>query len=180
VNLITIGEGYGICNSVWMYRTKLEKIAHSSEYFHPIRLGFWYWDTWNNRMIDTEYSGFGETEMTPYFYGGTGKMEIYYGEKKTLTITDSENVPIANKPIVLSEDGDDYRQTLTTDATGKIVFDLLTVRHFKYGNSQEHDGVTGTPTQTNYNQYVFNVDGYKPYGVTIAQLKNATVLKIGN
>ena len=52
VNLVTIGEGYGICNSVWMYRTKLEKIDHDSEFFRPVRLGFWYWDTDNNRMID--------------------------------------------------------------------------------------------------------------------------------
>ncbi|MDR1602435.1 MAG: hypothetical protein LBS42_08415, partial [Tannerella sp.] len=107
VNLLVIGEGYGICNSVWMYRTKLEKIEHDSEFFRPVRLGFWYWDTWNNRMIDTEYTGFGENEITPYFYGGIGRMEMRYGESKTLTVKNRNGTPFANRSITLTTPDDD-------------------------------------------------------------------------
>ncbi|MDR1555518.1 MAG: fibronectin type III domain-containing protein [Tannerellaceae bacterium] len=179
VNLLIIGEGYGICNNVWMYRTKLEKIEHDSEFFRPVRLGFWYWDTWYNRMVDTECIGISENEMTPYFYGGTGKMEMRYGESKTLTVKDNRNgAPLANKHITLSTPDDDYTQTLRTDGSGKLTFDLLTVRHFKYGNSQEHGGVPGTPTRTNYRQYVFHVEGYSPYSISLTQLKGSTDIEL--
>jgi hypothetical protein len=176
VNLVVIGEGYGICNSVWMYRTKLEKIEHDSEFFRPVRLGFWYWNTGNNRIVDTEYIGFDESEMTPYFYGGTGKMDIHYGKSKTLTLKNRNGTPLANRRITLTTPSDDYVQTLQTDATGRITFDLLTVRHYKYGNSQEHNGVSGVPLQTNYRQYVFSADGYRPYSISLTQLKNSDAL----
>jgi hypothetical protein len=179
VNLVTIGEGYGICNSVWMYRTRIEKIGHDSEFFRPVRLGFWYWDTWNNRMTDTECIGFDENEMTPYFYGGTGKMEMYYGESKTLTVTDSKSAPLSNRQITVSTDEDGYTQTLATDANGKLTFDLLTVRHFKYGDSQD-GGIRGTPTETEYQRYVFNVAGYKPYSIATEQLRNSKQITINN
>jgi hypothetical protein len=178
VNLVVIGEGYGICNSVWMYRTKLEKIEHDSEYFHPVRLGFWFWDTWNNRMVDTEYANFDENEMTPYFFGGTGRMEMRYGSKKTLSITDKNGAPLANQTLVLHTDDNDYSQTLRTDGNGNISFDMLNVRHFKFGNSQEHGGVTGVPTRTDYQQYVFNVAGRQPYSISISQLKNIATVAI--
>ncbi|MDR1203502.1 MAG: Ig-like domain-containing protein, partial [Tannerellaceae bacterium] len=179
VNLLVIGEGYGICNSVHMYRTRLEKIEHDSEFFHPVRLGFWYWDTWNNRMVDTEYDGFSEKELTPYFYGGTGRMEMRYGKSKTLTVKNRNGSLITNRQITLTTVPDDnHTQMLRTDGSGRVTFDLLTVRHYKYGNSQEHDGKTGTPAQTNYRQYIFSASGYKPLSVSLAQLEDNNTLTL--
>jgi hypothetical protein len=172
VNLVVIGEGYGICNSVWMYRTKMEKIEHDSEFFRPVRLGFWYWDTWNNRMVDTECVGIAEREMIPYFFGGSGKMEIRYGESKTVIMKDSKGLPIADKRVTLTTPDDDYTQTLQTDANGRLAFDLLTARHYKHGNSQENGGVGGVPAKTNYQQYTFTVAGYAPYAISLTQLKD--------
>jgi hypothetical protein len=180
VNLVVIGEGYGICNSVWMYRTRLEKIEHDSEFFRPVRLGFWYWDSRNNRMVDTECAGFDESEMTPYFYGSSGKTEIHYGESKTLVLKNSSGTPIANRRFTLSTPDDDYTQTLQTDGNGRVAFDLLTVRHFKFGNSQENGSVAGVPSRTDYQQYIFNIEGYKQHTVSLAQLKNVDELKIEN
>jgi hypothetical protein len=182
VNLVTIGEGYGICSNVRMYRTTLEKIDHDSEYFRPVRIGFWYWDTWGNRMVDTEYIGISEQERKPFFFGGTGKMEIRYGESKTLTLKNQNGTPMANKFITLNTTPDDgLAQTLQTDGSGRLSFDLLTVRHFKYGNSQDKeqtkiDGVQGSIQQTDYRQYIFRADGYQPLTVPLAQLKNADAL----
>jgi hypothetical protein len=178
VNLITVGEGYGICNSVWMYRTKLEKIDHDSEFFRPVRIGFWYWDTWNNRMIDTE-TDLSEKEMTPFFFGGTGRMEMRYGKSKTVTIKDGNGSPVANKSFTLTTPDDNYTQTLKTDGNGKVTFDLLTVRYHKWGDSRD-GGVKGTVAQTDYEQYVFNVSGYKPLSVPLAQLASSGELKIEN
>jgi hypothetical protein len=175
VNLLVIGEGYGICNSVWMYRTRMEKIEHDSEFFRPVRLGFWYWDTWNNRLVDTEYIGFGENEATPFFFGGTGRMEIHYGESKTLTLKNSSGT-LANQSVTLTASEDNYRQTLRTDGSGRLNFDLLSVRHFKFGNSQETGGITGKPTRTDYLRYTITVPGYNPLNRTLTQLQNSDVL----
>jgi hypothetical protein len=179
VNLLVIGEGYGICNSVWMYRTRLEKIEHDSEFFRPVRLGFWFWDTWNNRMVDTEYAGFGEKEMTPYFFGGTGRMEMRYGKSKTLTVKNRSGLPLANRQIILTTVPDDnHAQLLRTDGSGRVTFDFLTARHYKFGNSQEHNGVTGVPARTDYRQYTFSASGYKPLSVSLAQLDDSNTLTL--
>jgi hypothetical protein len=171
VNLVVIGEGYGICNSVWMYRTKLEKIEHDSEFFRPVRLGFWYWDTWNHRMVDTECIGIAERDMLPYFFGGTGKMEMRYGESKTLTVKDRNGRPLANKLIRLSTLDDDYTQELWTDESGRLAFDLLSVRHYKLGDSRQEGGSEGVVSKTDYGQYVFSVAGYAPCVMPLTQLK---------
>jgi hypothetical protein len=180
VNHIIIGEGYGITSGVRFYRTTLEKIDHDNDHFFaPVRIGFWYWNTLENRMIDTKLVGISEEEMTPHLYGGTGKMEMYYGESKTLTINDGSGRPIANKQIMLTTPNDNnYTQTVQSDGNGRLAFDLLTVRHHKFGNSQEDGGVAGTPTRTDYQQYVFNVPGYKPYNISLSQLKSKSSITL--
>ncbi|MDR1645777.1 MAG: carboxypeptidase-like regulatory domain-containing protein, partial [Tannerellaceae bacterium] len=183
VNHIIIGEGYGISSGVRFYRTTLEKIDHDNDHFFaPVRIGFWYWNTLENCMIDTKLVGITEDEMTPAFYGGTGKMEMRYGESKTLTIIDGNGQPLANKQITLTTPDDAYTQTLRTDKSGRLTFDLLTVRHFKYGNSQENGGIAGTPQRTDYRRYIFSADGYRPLTVSLAYLKNLStpVLAITN
>lgn len=80
VNHITLGEGYGIANGARFYRTTLEKIPHDSEhkFYAPVRIGFWYLNSMKNRLIDTKLIGVTQEELdTPYFYGSSGKMEIF-------------------------------------------------------------------------------------------------------
>jgi hypothetical protein len=112
--------------------------------------------------------------MTPHLYGGTGKMEVFYGERKTFRFTDGDGRPLANKTISLSTAEDDYQQTEQTDAEGKADFDLVSVRHFKYGNSLENGGVTGTPERTDYQEYVFSADGYRSCSISAAEGKAVT------
>ena len=162
VNLITLGEGYGIASSVWMYRTKLEKIAHDSDYFRPVRLGFWNWNTLNNRMIDTETVDITESEMTPYFYGSVGYMEISYGQSCELTLTGGSQ-PLRNTPVTISIDGE-RTFSETTDGSGRLRFDLLTVQHLSNSDVSKKE----------YQQYTFTVDGYPPRTVAVSQLTTAT------
>jgi hypothetical protein len=166
VNHIVIGEGYGISSGVRFYRTTLEKIDHDiGRFYGPVRLGFWYWNTLKNRIIDTKLVGVTEEEMTPYFYGGTGKMEVFYGERKTFQFLNGDGLPLAGKTITLTTDGGDITQTQQTDAEGKAAFDILSVRHFKFGNSLENGGKTGTPDRIDYQdqKYTFSGDGYDSY-----------------
>ncbi len=135
VNLITLGEGYGIGGSMWFYRTKLEKINHDDSNFTPVRLGFWCWNTFNNRMIDTDYANYGisEANMTPYFMGGTGNMVIHYGKSKELTIRNKLGHALADSDVTITL-SDGFSQTYKTDASGKVKVDVLTVKHNKTGS----------------------------------------------
>jgi hypothetical protein len=159
VNHIIIGEGYGISSGVRFYRTAFEKIDHDSDrrYFKPVRLGFWYWNTLKNRVIDSTLVGITEDEMMPGFFGGTGKMEVFYGERKTFQFFDEDNRPVAYQTITLTTGDGDITQTEQTDANGKAGFDILSTRYFKFGNSLENDGITGTPDRTDYERrYTFS------------------------
>jgi hypothetical protein len=179
VNHILLGEGYGIGSGVRFYRSTLEKIDHDSDrFFAPVRLGFWYWNTLGNRMIDTKLVGVSEEEMTPHFYGGAGKMEMFYGERKAFRFTDGNGRALANTSITLTTAEGDCRQTQQTDREGKALFDLVSVRHFKYGNSLENGGIPGTPDRTYYQQYVFSAEGYRSYAISAAEGKTATSIML--
>jgi hypothetical protein len=129
-------------------------------------------------MIDTNLVGITEAEMTPAFYGGTGKMEMLYGERKTFRFTDGDGRPLAHKSISLATAEDGYRQTQQTNAEGKASFDLLSTRHFKYGNSLENGGIAGTPGRIDYQRYVFSAEGYKPYSISAAEGKTAQSIRL--
>ncbi len=164
VNLITIGEGYGITSSVWMYRTSLEKITHDSDYFRPVRLGFWYWNTYNNRLIDTKIEGFSSDALTPYFYGGDGYMEISYGQAHELTLTASGQL-LRNTAVTVSMDGvRSFKEV--SDGNGKLRFDLLTIQHVRYQ----------TAMQNIYRQYTFTVAGYAPRTFSVNQVMMMAVV----
>jgi hypothetical protein len=168
VNHITIGEGYGISSGVRFYRTTFEKIDRDiiEKFYAPVRLGFWYWNTLQNRIIDSTFTGVTEEEMTPYFYGGTGKMEVFYGERQNFQFMDGDN-PLAGKNITLVTEG--VTQIEQTDAEGKAAFDILSVRHLKFGNSLEENGVTGVPERTDYQEHTltFSADGYYSYTLSL-------------
>ncbi|MDR2110144.1 MAG: hypothetical protein LBP32_02430 [Spirochaetaceae bacterium] len=169
VNHIIIGEGYGIGSGARFYRSTLEKLNNgedSGKFFAPVRLGFWYWNTFGNRLIDTKLVGITEEEMIPDFYGGTGKMEVFYGERKTFRFVDGSGRPLARKAVTLSMPEGGITQTLQTDAEGRADFDILSVRYFKYGNSLENGGVPGTPERTGYQHYVFSAAGYRPCDIS--------------
>jgi hypothetical protein len=103
---------------------------------------------------------------------------MFYGERKTFRFTDEEGRPLARKTIGLTTAEGDGRQTEQTDAAGRAAFDLLSVRHFKYGNSLENGGIAGTPDRTDYERYVFSADGYRPYSLSAAggQVPRAIIL----
>jgi hypothetical protein len=101
--------------------------------------------------------------MTPDFYGGVGKMEVFYGEKKTFQFFDRSSRPLAGKTVTLTTDG--ITQQQQTDAGGRASFDIFSTRHFKLGDSLENGGTTGTPERTDYREYAFSGSGYYSYRI---------------
>jgi hypothetical protein len=101
--------------------------------------------------------------MFPSFYGGTGKMEAYYGERKAFRFTDKDNRPIANKVVTLTMPQGGIVQKEITNSDGVAFFDLLSSRHFQFGNSLENGGVKGTPERVDYQSYIFSASGLNSY-----------------
>jgi hypothetical protein len=184
VNHIVIGEGYGIGSGARFYRTTLEKIPHDNEFFHPIRLGFWYWNTLENKILDTTLIGITEEEFQPpQFFGGAGKMDISYGFTKKLLFTDQYGTPLSNQTLTLQSFATaENHQTLqiTTDYEGYAAAEILTAKHYKYGNSQEENGVTGTPARLDYQNFTFTLAGYQPATLALADLKTTPQIILKN
>jgi hypothetical protein len=184
IGFVTIGEGYGIGNGLKLKRTTFERVGPDvGEWFQPIRLGFWYWTTWNNRFIDNTLQGLTPAEFEPHFYGGTGSMEAYYGVSKNLTFrSGSDGSPIVNTDSVVTLNGDDPDTDsdqffLKTDSSGQAAIELLNSYHYKLGNNLDAGGVAGTPGHYYYggtSTYDFYVYGYKTKRLTRADLEVAS------
>jgi hypothetical protein len=162
VNLITLGSSYGVGGSARFYRTKLEKINHTSAYFTPVRLGWWYWNTPDNFLIDA-ISGEGvDLELAPHFFGSSGYMEIFYGQTKKLYITENcEGNPLIDTEVLIKTEG---LQPIVarTDNEGVVTFEMLTVRHLKADN---------VISRKDFEDYTFTVAGYPDYTVATEMLK---------
>jgi hypothetical protein len=172
VNHIVLGEGYGITNGARFYRNTLEKIDHDSEYFHPVRLGFWYWNTLGNKLIDTKWVNVGEAEIVPQFYGGTGRMDIKYGFTRRPQFVDQSGAVIGGQTITVEIDGGEMF-AVTTDSGGYADFEVITTLYHKYGNSVEVGGINATPGQVDYVNYGFSLAGYESETVSTADLQTA-------
>jgi len=160
VNLITIGSGYGIGENARFYRTKMERINAVDQYFTPVRLGFWYWNTRQNYIIDA-IPGAGVNLEPPVFFGNDGYMEVYYGITKKLLITTCRGDVLRNSDITITSTG--ISPIITkTDNEGYVTFEMLTVRYLKENKSI---------SRTNYSPYKFHITG-SDYEVATDVLKN--------
>jgi hypothetical protein len=162
VNLINFGSSYGIGGSARFYRTKLERIKHTDAYFAPIRLGYWYWNTRDNYLIDAICGEGVDLEQTPKFHGSTGYMEVFYGQTKKIFVTDRcGGNPLKNTAITIKTEG---RPPIAsrTDSDGYVSFEMLTVRHLK---------ANSVISRTDFAAYTFTVAGHPDCTIATTKLK---------
>ncbi|MDR0833410.1 MAG: T9SS type A sorting domain-containing protein [Candidatus Symbiothrix sp.] len=200
VNFIEFGGTYGISGSNRFYRTKFERITHNDSHFKPLRLGYWWWNTFDNRVIDSQV-GPGVDLNDVHYWGDRGFMEVTLGNSKLIQLQDNcgnaipdadvimtlapDTVPIFTKGETTIDVSGNRHNTLikgartiesVTGAQGNVAFDLLTTQHIKAGTGS--GGTIGTPTRMDYTGYTINVAGYQPLTIAIADLKAATTLKL--
>jgi hypothetical protein len=162
-NLIMLGCGYGIGGSTRFYRTTLEKIDSIDDYFEPVRLGFWNWNTRDNYLIDAIPGEGVDLDQAPVFFGdNNGYMEIYYGNTKKLLVTTCQGNALRNTDITISTTGLSPIVT-KTDSAGYVTFQMLTVRHLK---------ANGVISRTDYSPYTFTVAGYSDLAIATDTLKS--------
>lgn len=171
VNLISFGSSYGIGGSSYFYRTKLERINRFDHYFEPVRLGYWNWNTRDNRIIDVIPGDGVDLTVAPDFHGSTGYMEVCYGETKELVLTgECGGEPIRNANVTITADGLDPIQ-VTTDNEGRISFEMLTVRHRKAGSAI---------SRTDYSPYTFSVQGYPSCTIDTEIIQHKSVIAVND
>jgi hypothetical protein len=175
VNLIAFGAAYGVGSNSHFYRTKLEKINHHDNYFYPVRLGYFPFNTFNNKMIDNEL-GEGVIIDPPKFHhlgASAGYMEIDYGVSHELVVIDScTNKPLKNTNISIALNDRERILTAKTDNEGILKFDLLTVRNTSRNS---------IPSRTEYVLYTFEIDSFLPYSIATLQLMDTdTIIAIRN
>lgn len=169
VNLINIGSSYGMGGNAHFYRTRLEKIDHHSDQFQPVRLGFWYYSTRNNRLIDTIPGTGIDLNKMPRFIGSDGYQQVSFGVGKRVAFLDGQGAPLASQTISVRIDGQDPF-ALTTDAQGNANFDLLQFQYVKDGTA----AATRQPFQT----YTFSLPGYQDATIATADLEAGSTITL--
>ena len=166
VHHILFGSSYGVGGSAWFYQTQFEKITRYDQYFHPLRVGFWYTNTTNNRLIDS-ITGEGVDLMTEPRFIGTdeARMEVSLGSTRTITFTNN-GVPLSDCKVTVT--GGDQQITVQTDAQGQTSFDLLTMTHHKVGSEPA--------AKLTYSHYTFALDGGASVTMAVERLPNGAIV----
>lgn len=159
VHLISLGSSYGAGHRAHFYRTRLERLPGPA--FHPLRLGFWHWDTTGNILIDNIEGPGVELMRPPVYHGTDGLMEICIGSSHRLAFKDERGRPLAGANIRALADGK-RPVDIRTDKHGYACFYLLAAQHIKNGRlpAKIHE----------YSFYTFRLGGYRDSTIAIDEL----------
>jgi hypothetical protein len=171
MNYITIGTGYGMGKNASFYRNTFEKINHHAGYYIPFRLGFWYWSTANNKLIDS-LAGPGVDLSLPPIYN-TNNIEAHLAldigiSSQRAYVDAASGAPLTNRNIAYRLDGGE-QGAFVTDAAGTVYREWITTKNeHKPGEAL----VFGGPLPQVHNKTVtFTVEGYEPLTVNIADIQ---------
>ncbi|MDR2202100.1 MAG: hypothetical protein LBP26_04985 [Clostridiales bacterium] len=189
--LVTLGSDYGGGGAAWFYNTVMIKSEIFADNFLPIRAGWWYFNTMNNRFIDTVYQNFEYDENAPpRFFGRSTAAneedgenlvteELRFGFSRSVRFTDSYGVPLENVSVTIEIENDYRPEKFVTDADGNAMFDVLTVRHMKHFEGRDLPNATSDGdviTTTPLTLYTFFAPGYKSKAVSVADLSSTTYI----
>jgi hypothetical protein len=165
VHLITFGSGYGVGSNGWFYDTTFEKIETVSQHFEPIRVGFWYYHSLGNKIINWREGPGVNLADSVVLFGSSGHMEVSFGVKPSVPFKDTAGSPIADRSIHIDVAGDAaYALDVDTDAAGMADFELI---------STIHDKNNLIPTRKDYGPVTFTLAGYLPKTMSFDELRQA-------
>jgi hypothetical protein len=178
VNMILIGEGYGIGSGMRFYNTTFEKIAANSEWFQPVRIGYWYYNTFANKLINNTTIGFSLQELeTPRFYDSSGRSEVSFGFGHDYHFVDENGGALAGQTVTYASGS--AVATLDTSSVGTGYLEFITSYQHRFGNNGNQDRgetvIMGEVIREFYDLgsvYTFSVPGYQSANYTLGQLKD--------
>jgi len=168
VTFIAFGSGYGIGNNGAFYNTTFEKIDHNSSYYQPIRMGYWYWNSINNKLIDSVAGPGVDLSKPPvnisYDTDNALALDIGVSSTRTYVAADTGH-PLANTTVTWTTDGGDHG-SFTTDSHGIADNEWITTH-----NSHDVGDPGQTMRQVQNTAVTFTVVGYDPVTKAIADLQ---------
>ncbi|MDR1101765.1 MAG: hypothetical protein LBL34_05370, partial [Clostridiales bacterium] len=172
---VMFGTSYGGGGAGWFYDTKIVKHSQYSDNFMPVRMGWWYFNTMNHRMIDTVAENFVfDPDAQPLFFGRSTYAfeedgehhiieEIRYGTSLNAQFVDQYGAPVSDANII-ADIATDYRdEKILTDGGGNAEFDVLKVRHMKVYDetASDRDYQNDVIRRTYSESYTFRLAGYE-------------------
>ncbi|MCB4756094.1 MAG: hypothetical protein LHV69_03525 [Elusimicrobia bacterium] len=124
--------------------------------FYIFRVGWWYWDTINNDVIDCHYEG--DASADSYLFDGSGRRELNFGHFLYVRARDQNAAAIANQQIeIFDMKGNTF--TGQTDGSGVARVDLLDYTMFAAIGAR-------TPVRINHSGHYARIPNYYPATLT--------------
>lgn len=201
VNIILAGEGYSNAGNVVFEENTIEKISANSEWFHWLRRGFWYWDSYDIRFINNKYVGFnGESEEPVNTSLNTacdrGEYETALMDRKVYRVVNQFGVPYVERDlkIMMKDDGTyatalkaahnattnllNQEQTIKTDGAGAVTLEYAVKGFLCYGGTGE-GGVKSTKFIVEPVDYVVQI-GNLSAKFSLSELRGTDTLVIND
>ncbi|MCL1914090.1 MAG: hypothetical protein FWG10_09500 [Eubacteriaceae bacterium] len=156
VSFLTSGSGYGVGRNGWFYDNTFTKINTNDTGYEPLRIGYWYYDSYGFKIMDSVLDGvdftwpptIGTNNTEPYLsidIGVTSKRA--YVDAKTGT-------PLANRLITWVTDSGETGE-FTTGADGIADLEWFTTRNFHTPGNPAKE-----MTQVQNMKVTFSTEGY--------------------
>jgi len=164
---IAVGSGYGLGSSGYFYDTTFEKIDHNDTFFTPFRIGYWIWNTYGNKIIDSVVGP--GVDLSAPIPNVSGDSDVYLsldiGISSTRVFSDALGTPLANTTVTWQTDGGDHG-SFTTGANGEATNEWMTTH-----NRHVSGDPAGTMTQVQNRTITFTVAGYDPVTMSLASVR---------
>jgi len=177
-NFIAFGSGYGIGKYGSFYNTTFQKIDHNSGFFTPFRIGFWDWNSTNNKIIDS-IAGPGVDLSAPVSNITTNtepdlSVDIGVSSQRAY-VNAATGAALANTTVSWVTDGGD-RGDFTTDAKGEAYCEWITT------HNRHKPGDPGrSMSQVKNTAVTFTIAGYDPVAKSILDIQGAgSAIRFGN
>jgi len=163
---IAVGSGYGVGSNGYFYDTTFTKIAHNSTHYLPFRIGYWYWNSYGVKIIDS-LPGPGVDLRAPVANvtgDTTVTLSLDFGISSTRTYL-ANGTPLAKTTVTWTTDGGDHG-SFTTDANGAARNEwFTTTNRYVPGDSP------GTMRQVQNRTITFTVAGFAPVTKNLADVQ---------
>jgi len=188
VTFVAFGSGYlsGVDN-VLFNGTHLEKIDQYTANYLPFSIGYWYFPSTANKMLNTTAGPGVDLSANPEFFS-TGQSDLTFWNTHQLSFVDQNGNPIADTQVHIDVSGSwqyypvngtvitpditpdtfdpQYALDVTTDGGGQTAADFMEINHFMRQ--------PGVAERADYTQAVFSADGYQDTEVNISELNDDT------
>ncbi|MDR2713144.1 MAG: dockerin type I domain-containing protein, partial [Clostridiales bacterium] len=169
MSFLVLGTGYATGANIYLYRNKFEKISSFESHYIPLRLGWWYYSTLNNKIIDSIEGPGVDLSLPPRKNTNNDDCHLALDigiSSQRAYLDAATGLPLADRTISWQLDGGESG-TFSTDGKGEAYREWITTKNeYKPGDpeSQEISRIQNTTV-------IFTAAGYEPVTKNISELQ---------